>query len=142
MANVTSTTVSALGTVKRYYHLIDSGELESAFPIFAEDATMRFGDKPPLAGRDAIAAHIRSMVVPVARSVTHDVVRAWEVPGPEDKTTAICEVVVTYTMLRSGNVIPHNAVTITEVDPAGRITAQRNLGDLGPVLADHEAHAA
>jgi ketosteroid isomerase-like protein len=141
VANVTSTAVNALDTVKRYYRLIDSGDLEAAFPIFAEDAAVRFGDRPPIEGREAIAAHIRGMVIPIARSVTHDVVRAWEVPGPDEATTAICEVVVTYTMRRSGNVIPHNAVTITEVDPVGRITAQRNLGDLGPVLADHEAHA-
>jgi ketosteroid isomerase-like protein len=138
---VTTTAVNALDTVKRYYQLIDSGDLEAAFLIFAEDASVRFGDKPALEGREPIARHIRGMLVPVARAVTHEVARAWQVPGPDDKTTVICEVVVTYTMLRSGNVIPHNAVTITEVDPAGRITGQRNVGDLRPVLADHEAHA-
>ena len=130
-----------LETVKRYYGLIDGGDLDSAFQLFAEDADVRFGDQPGIHGRDAIAEHIRKMVLPIARAVTHEVVRAYESPGPGDRTTVICEAVVTYTMLRSGNVIPHNAVTISEVDAEGRIVEQRNVGNLGPVIADHKAHS-
>ena len=139
---MTNTTRSPLETVKEYYSLIDGGDLESAFLLFAEDASVRFGDGTPLQGRDTIAERIRNMVVPMAKSVTHEVVRAYEVAGPDDKTTVICEAVVTYTMLKSGNVIPHNAVTISEVDPGGQIRVQRNVGDLGPVIADHRAHSS
>ena len=133
--------ISPLETVKRYYGLIDGGDLENAFLLFSEDADVRFGDQPAIHGREAIAEHIRNMVVPIARAVTHEVVRGYEVAGPDDRTTVICEAVVTYTMLRSGNVIPHNAVTISEVDGEGRIVEQRNVGNLGPVIADHKAHS-
>ena len=138
---MTAPTLSPLETVKEYYRLIDSGDLDRAFIVFAPDATVRFGDLPDLAGRDAISAHIRSMVVPVARAVSHEVVRGYTVAGPGDRTTVICEAVVTYSMLRSGNVIPHHAVTISEVAPDGQIVAQRNVGNLSPVIEDHRRHA-
>ena len=138
---MTAATLSPLETVKEYYRLIDSGDLDRAFMVFAPDATVRFGDLPDLVGRDAISAHIRSMIVPIARAVSHEVVRGYAVAGPGDRTTVICEAVVTYRMLRSGNVIPHNAVTISEVAPDGQIAAQRNVGNLGPVIEDHRLHA-
>ena len=142
MRALAATTGSALDVVKRYYALIDTNELESAFELFAEDAEVTFGDLPTLKGRDAIAERIRGMVVPIAKSVVHTIKRAYEFSGPGDRTTVIAEADVIYTMLHSGNVIPHNAVTISEVDPTGRIVVQRNVGDLRPVIEDHAAHAA
>ena len=138
---MTAATLSPLETVTEYYRLIDCGDLDRAFMAFSPDATVRFGELPDLVGRDAISAHVRSMVVPIARAISHEVVRSFTVAGPGDRTTVICEAVVTYTMLRSGNVIPHNAVTISEVAPDGRIAAQRNVGNLGPVIEDHRQHA-
>ncbi|HET6509042.1 MAG TPA: nuclear transport factor 2 family protein [Baekduia sp.] len=135
-----SATSAALDTVKRYYALIDGGDAEQSYLLFAEDAVVRFGDHPELSGRDAIADRVRTMVA-LGRSVEHVIKRSYEVPGPEDRTTVICEVTVTYVMLRSGNVIPHNGVTIHEVDLQGRIVRQRNVGDLRPVIEDHAAHA-
>ncbi|MGW1785061.1 nuclear transport factor 2 family protein [Streptomyces sp. NPDC002143] len=129
-----------LETVRTYYHLIDIGELDAAFALFAEDARVRFGDQPELSGRNAAAEKVSGMLVPIAKSVEHAITRAYEV-ADRDSTTVICEAVVTYVMLRSGNVIPHNAVTISEVDSEGHIIRQRNVGDLRPVIADHLAHA-
>ena len=137
MASATST---PLETVKHYYASIDAGELDTAFGLMAEDATVRFGDHPPLEGRQAIADRISHMLK-LGSSVTHEILRSYESEGPEDRTTVVCEATVTYTMALSGNVIPHNAVTISEVDPAGQIKHQRNVGDLGPVIADHAAHS-
>ena len=135
-----STTASPLETVKRYYALIDSGDAESAFALFADDAVVRFGDHSELRGQKTISEHVSKMLT-LGKSVEHTIVRAYEFAGPEDRTTVVCEARVTYVMARSGNVIPHNAVTISEVDASGQITEQRNVGNLGPVIADHEAHA-
>ena len=101
---------------------------------------MRVGDQGPIEGREAIAGHVSGMVVPVAKAIEHRIVSGYEVPTG-DTTTVICEAVVTYTMRHSGNVHPHNAVTISEVDADGHIVRQRNVGNLGPVIADHKAHA-
>ncbi|MEV5354884.1 nuclear transport factor 2 family protein [Streptomyces sp. NPDC052693] len=129
-----------LETVRTYYALIDAGDLDGAFDLFDENATVRFGDKDPIVGRAAITAHVKNMVLPVAKEIEHRVVSGYEV-RTGDTTTVICEAVVTYTMLHSGNVHPHNAVTISEVNADGHIVRQRNVGNLGPVIADHKAHA-
>lgn len=129
-----------LETVRKYYACIDAGDLDGAFDLFDADASVRFGDQAPIEGREAIAAHVRGMVVPVAKEIEHRIVSSYEVPTG-DTTTVICEAVVTYTMRHSGNVHPHNAVTISEVDAAGHVVRQRNVGNLGPVIADHKAHA-
>jgi hypothetical protein len=82
------------------------------------------------------------MLAELVKRISHAIVRSYEVTRPDGSTTVICEQTLTYVMLRSGNVICHNGVSISEVDAvSGRITAQRNVGNLGPVLADHEAHA-
>ena len=129
-----------LETVTTYYARIDAGDLDGAFELFDENASVRFGDQTPLEGRETIAAHVKGMVVPVAKEIEHRVISSYEVPTG-DTTTVIAEAVVTYTMRHSGNVHPHNAVTISEVNADGRIVRQRNVGNLGPVIADHKAHA-
>jgi len=134
-----ATKSAPLSTVKEYYAAIDDWRLDDAFAFYADDAVIRFGDQPELHGSAAVEAHVRKMVE-IAKSVEHEVVRAYEFPGEDGRTTVVCEVLVTYTMLHSGNVIPHNAVTVTEV-AEGRIVAQRNVGNLGPVMADHKANA-
>jgi hypothetical protein len=136
-----ATTDSALDLVRRYYDLIDRGDLDDAFELFDVDAEVTFGDHPTLRGRDAVAERVRSMVIPVAKSVAHEIKRPYEFAGPGDRTTVIVEADVVYTMLHSGNVIPHNAVMISEVDPSGKIVIQRNVGDLRPVIEDHAANA-
>jgi len=134
-----SETSPARAVVDKYYAAVDRWDLDEAFALFADDAVVRFGDQPDLVGSSAAEATVRTMVA-LAESVTHDIVRGYEAPGEDGRTTVVCEAVVTYRMLHSGNVIPHNAVTISEVAD-GKIVAQRNVGNLGPVLADHKAHA-
>ncbi len=129
-----------LETVRSYYARIDDGDLAGAFELFAEDAVVRFGDLPEIIGRQAVAERVTAMVVPLAKRVEHRVVAPYVVETGET-ATVICEAVVTYTMLHSGNVIPHNAVTISEVGQDGTIVHQRNVGDLRPVIEDHQAHA-
>jgi ketosteroid isomerase-like protein len=133
--------MSPIETVTEYYRRIDHGEFAAAFELWAPDATARFGDQPTVKGRDAIAELVTNMVRPVARRVSHVITRPYDVAGLGDNDTVVCEAVVTYEMLRSGNIISHNAVTISEVSPAGLIVAQRNVGDLRPVVEDHQAHS-
>jgi hypothetical protein len=137
---LSTATLSPIETVREYYRRIDNGEFAAAFDLWAERATARFGDQPDVEGRNAIAELVANMVVPIALQVSHVIVRPYEVDGPGDNKTVVCEAVVTYKMLRSGNVIPHNAVTISEIAPSGEIVAQRNVGDLRPVIEDHQAH--
>jgi ketosteroid isomerase-like protein len=128
-------------TVKEYYRLFDSGDLDAAFAMFAEDAELRFGDDPVLHGRETIAATVRGMLATLAKSISHEFVRIHAVGQAEGTSTVICEMTVRYLMLRSGNRISHSGVSICEVDRrSGLIAAQRNVGNLAPVLADHEAH--
>jgi ketosteroid isomerase-like protein len=138
---LTSAALSPIETVREYYRRVDSGEFPGAFELWAPDATARFGDQPDVEGRDEIAELVTNMVVPIAEQVSHLIVRPYEIDGPGDNTTVICEAVVTYKMLRSGNVISHNAVTISEISRAGEIVTQRNIGDLRPVTEDHRAHS-
>lgn len=138
---MSTATMRPIETVTEYYRRIDDGEFSAAFELWAPHATARFGDQPDVEGRDAIAELVTNMVVPIARQVSHLVVRPYEVDGPDGNKTVICEAVVTYTMLRSGNVIGHNAVTISEISATGEIVAQRNVGDLRPVIEDHATHA-
>lgn len=138
---MTTAALSPIETVREYYRRIDNGEFAAAFELWAPRATARFGDQPDVEGRDAIAELVANMVVPIALQVSHVIVRPYEVAGSGDNKTVVCEAVVTYKMLRSGNVISHNAVTISEISPSGEIVAQRNVGDLRPVIEDHQAHS-
>jgi ketosteroid isomerase-like protein len=138
---LTTATLRPIETVREYYRRVDEGDFAAAFELWAPRATVRFGDRPEVEGRDAIAQLVTDMVVPIAQRVSHVIVRTYEVDGPGDNRTVICEAVVTYKMLRSGSVISHNAVTISEISPTGGIVAQRNVGDLRPVIEDHQAHS-
>ena len=138
---MTTAALRPIETVREYYRRIDNGEFAAAFELWAPRATARFGDQPDVEGRDAIAELVTNMVVPIAQQVSHRIVRPYEVDGSGDNKTVVCEAVVTYKMLRSANVISHNAVTISEISPTGEIVAQRNVGDLRPVIEDHQAHS-
>lgn len=138
---MTTATLRPIETVREYYRRVDEGDFAAAFELWGPRATVRFGDQPEVEGREAIAELVSNMVVPIAQQISHVIVRPYEVDGSGDSTTVICEAVVTYKMLRSGNVISHNAVTISEISPTGAIIAQRNVGDLRPVIDDHQAHS-
>jgi ketosteroid isomerase-like protein len=128
-------------TVQEYYRLLDSGDLDAAFAMFADQAEVRFVDNRALTGRDVIASTVRGMLGELVKSISHEFVRTYVVSQAEGTSTVIGEQIVSYVMLRSGNIISHHGVSISEVDTeSGRITAQRIVGDLGPVLADHKAH--
>ena len=43
-------------TVARYAHLVDRGRIDELVELFAEDATLEAGDRPPAGGRAAIRA--------------------------------------------------------------------------------------
>jgi ketosteroid isomerase-like protein len=143
MSGVTTRLPTPVETVTEYYRLIDGGDLDAAFAMFAADAELRFGDDPVLHGRETIATTVRGMIDVLAKSISHEFVRTHVVSQPDGKSTVICEQTVRYVMLRSDNRISHNGVSISEVDDrSGQIVAQRNVGNLAPVLADHDAHAS
>src|SRR5262245_37163681 len=93
------------------------------------------------AGRTATAELVTNMDVPAAKAARHAVVRGCEAAAPTGNTMVIREAIVADTVLRSGNLIPHNAVTISEVSSDGKIVAQHNVGDLYRVNADQQAPA-
>jgi hypothetical protein len=131
---------TAVETIREFYRLIDAVEFDQAFEMFSEDAVVSFGDQPLLVGKDVISERIRGLNT-MAKSWTHEFVHTYEVSGPGDETTAIFEGIVTYEMRHSGNLIPHKAVMVDIVNPDGKITVQRNVGDLSVVFADHAEHA-
>lgn len=129
-----------LQTVEEFYRRIDAADLDGAGELLADEVAIRFGDRPPLSGREAIVTQLTGFGEMI-EWWTHDFVHVHVVPGPDDATTVIAESYVVYKMLHSGNEIGHHSVSVTVVSVAGEIVEQRNTGDLRPVLDDHQAHA-
>jgi hypothetical protein len=126
--------------VEEYFRRLDADDLEGASEVFAEDVSVRFGDQPPVIGREQVRDRLAGFG-PMIESWVHEPVHVHVVPGPPGNTTVIFESFVTYNMRHSGNVIAHQSVCVSVVGPSGEIIEQRNVGDLRPVLDDHRSHA-
>ncbi|WP_093909844.1 nuclear transport factor 2 family protein [Streptomyces sp. cf386] len=107
---------------------IDRRELSAVADLFAENATMVFGNGEPLAGREAILAANAAFMDTIA-GLRHRIVDAWTVDA-----TTIAVTDVTYTRLDTREVtLP--AVSIWRVGDDGLIVDFRVVLDLAPVHA-------
>ncbi|MFJ5263432.1 nuclear transport factor 2 family protein [Streptomyces sp. NPDC088387] len=122
------TTADATITADVLFSKIDRQQLHEVADLFAEDATMVFGNGSPLVGREAILAGNAAFMQTIA-GLSHHILDTWTVDG-----TTIAVTDVTYTRLDAGEAtLP--AVTIWRVGPDGRITDLRVVLDLAPVFA-------
>lgn len=107
---------------------VDTLDTRAVSPLFAEDATMVFGNQEPMLGRETIVAGMQAFLSTI-KGLRHDIRNEWSV-GPD----TIAETDVTYTRHDDKRVtIP--AVTIWRVGDDGLITDYRVFFDLAPLFA-------
>jgi hypothetical protein len=109
---------------------IDSMKPEAFSAYLAPDVVMRFGNAPPLHGRDACHGTWAGFCE-LVDGVHHEVVNQWDV---EDDTT-VAETEVTYTR-KDGRAVTVPVVTVYRVGSDDLITSYRVFLDLAPVFAD------
>ncbi|WP_210583710.1 nuclear transport factor 2 family protein [Streptomyces sp. GESEQ-35] len=125
---MTSTDVTPTITADALFAKIDGRELRAVADLFAEDATMVFGNGEPLSGRQAILAANAAFMDTIA-GLRHRILDTWAVDA-----TTIALTDVTYTRLDAGEVtLP--AVTIWRVGDDGLIADLRVVLDLARVYA-------
>jgi SnoaL-like domain len=107
---------------------IDTMQPDAFARYLAEDCTMRFGNAPPLHGREACREAWASFCE-LVDGVHHDVVRTWEI---DDAT--IAETEVTYTR-KDGRRAMVPVVTIYRPSGGELIEDYRVYLDLAPVFA-------
>jgi ketosteroid isomerase-like protein len=107
---------------------IDRMDADAWATYLADDATMRFGNEPPIHGRqgcrDALAAFYETI-----DGVSHSVVGQWEPDG-----AGIVESEVTYTR-KDGKRVTVPVVTIYRTNDEDLIDDYRVYIDLSPVFA-------
>lgn len=114
--------------IRRVFHTIDSMRLDEFAGLFAEDATLVFGNADPLTGRDAITAGIGEFFAAI-KGLRHEIVNAWQVGAD-----TIAETTVTYHRLDDKHVtVP--AVSIWHTRDDGLIDDYRIFVDLTPLHA-------
>jgi uncharacterized protein (TIGR02246 family) len=113
---------------RRVFRTIDSMKPDSIAELFAEDATMVFGNSAPLVGRAAISAGIEGFFSTIM-SLQHRIVREWHVAAD-----TVAETEVTYYRL-DGNSVAIPVVSIWYVGDDGLIKDYRVFFDLAPVYA-------
>ena len=62
-------------TIFRYAHLVDRGRIDELLALFADDATLEAGDRPPARGRDAIRAFFVGTGERLAAGTTRPLIR-------------------------------------------------------------------
>lgn len=108
---------------------IDTMEPDRFAQHLAEDVTMRFGNAPPIHGREACRETWAGFCETVD-GVAHDVVAQWEVGD-----ATIAETNVTYTR-KDGRDVTVPVVTIYRPGGGAPIRDYRVFIDLAPVFAD------
>jgi ketosteroid isomerase-like protein len=114
-------------SVQAVFAHIDRRDRAAVAQLFAEDATMTFGNQAAMHGREAIAAGSVAFWTSIA-GLSHRVINDWVV-GQD----TIVEAAVTYTR-RDGNHVTIPAVSIWRTAPDGLITDYRVFVDLAPVF--------
>lgn len=115
-------------TKDRLFADIDSMDPDAFARYLAEDVTLRFGNAPPIQGRDA-CRQTWADFCGLIDGVHHDVVDQWQVP---DATVAHTD--VTYTR-KDGAKVTVPVVTIYRTGSDDLITDYRVFLDLAPVFA-------
>ena len=62
-------------TVMRYVHLVDAGRIDELLELFAEDATLEAGERPPARGGAAIRALFLDTQTRLAAATTRPLIR-------------------------------------------------------------------
>lgn len=107
---------------------IDSMDPTESVKLFAENATLTFGNGQPMIGPDAIETGTAAVYTSIA-GLHHRILNEWSV----DQDT-IAETAVTYTR-HDGREVTIPAVTIWRVRDDGLITDYRVFIDQEPVYA-------
>jgi ketosteroid isomerase-like protein len=107
---------------------IDSMDVDTLAPLFAEDGYVVFGNGQPLVGIDEIRTGIIAFFDTIA-GLYHEVVNEWNV-GDD----AIVEMKVSFDR-KDGQQVAIPSVAIFHTDAAGKIDAFRVYQDAAPVYA-------
>jgi len=110
------------------FQKVDTMDPHALDDVFAEDATMVFGNGEPLVGREAIAAGCGAFLTTV-RGLRHRILNEWAVDAD-----TIAETEVTYTRL-DGKEVSLPAVSIWRVRDDGLIADYRVFFDVAPIYA-------
>ena len=107
---------------------VDGMDVTESVKLFAESATVTFGNAEPMVGRDAIETGIAAFYSSIA-GLRHRLLNEWSV-GRD----TIAETAVTYRR-HDGKQVTIPAVTIWRVGDDGMITDYRIFTDQAPVHA-------
>jgi ketosteroid isomerase-like protein len=107
---------------------IDRMDADAWASYLAEDATMRFGNEPPVHGRQACRDALASFYE-LIDGLSHDIVEQWE-----QGNATIVEANVTYTR-KDGQRVTVPVVTIYRTSADDLIGDYRVFIDLAPVFA-------
>jgi uncharacterized protein (TIGR02246 family) len=111
---------------RRVFQTVDSFEPGKIAQLMAEDGTMVFGNAEPMAGREAIAAGLRTFFATIG-GLRHRIVRSWQAGAD-----TVAETEVTYRRL-DGKDVSVAAVSIWHTRDDGLISDYRIFIDLAPV---------
>jgi ketosteroid isomerase-like protein len=110
------------------FRTIDTMDAAAVADLFADEATVVFGNGEPMVGRDAVRAGIGGFFSTIA-GLRHQIVNAWLVDAD-----TIAETEVTYRRL-DGREAAISAVSIWHTATDGRIDDYRIFVDLAPLYA-------
>lgn len=110
------------------FALIDSMDSAGFAGLFAQNATLTFGNGEPMVGRDAIATGSAAFWTNIA-GLRHRIINQWVFMHD-----SIAETAVTYTR-QDGNEVTVPAVSIWRAETDGLIGNYRIFVDLAPVFA-------
>ena len=111
-----------------FFALVDTMDVATISPHFAEDAQVAFGNSQPLVGVEQVSMGLTAFFDTIA-GLRHDIVNEWNVG---DDT--IVEFKITYDR-KDGQQVTIPCVTIFHVDAAGKIDAYRVYFDVTPIYA-------
>lgn len=123
-----SKTVEATQWAEEFFALVDAGDADGVAGRVTADAVLATGNGEPIVGREGIRGAIANFQTLIT-SISHEVVRAWEVGDGY-----VAELQVTYVRLDGGKlVLP--CTNIFDVDGDGQITDYKIFMDMTPVFA-------
>ncbi len=113
---------------RNVFAVVDGMDVTALALLFAEDATVVFGNSQPLVGINEIRTGTIAFFDTIA-GLHHEVVNEW---NAEDET--IVELKVTYDR-KDGQQVTIPCVTIFHTDATGKIDAYRVYFDVTPIYA-------
>lgn len=112
----------------QFYRQLDELNLQAYMAFFADDATLRFANFPPLVGKIAIEENFRSLASTVVRGMQHQFVDRWESKG-----SIVLESNVTYDLF-DDRVVTVPAITVLRVNSLNKVADMRVYIDASSVF--------